>query len=41
MQNPEHDYVAKINETKVRAAAWRLNQTANVTPECDERTPEC
>ena len=40
MQNPKHDCVANINE-KVRAVALRLSQTASVTPECNETTPEC
>ena len=41
MQNPEHDCVAKINKKKVRAVALRLSQTANVTRERNETTPEC
>ena len=33
--------VMQKSRKKVRAVALRLSQTANVTPECNETTPEC
>jgi hypothetical protein len=33
--------VLQKSTKKVGAAALRLSQTANVTPECNETTPEC